>query len=34
MLQVFGNIIFDPDTEYNRHVHFQSFSQGLMVLFR
>ena len=34
IFQVFGNIILNSDTEYNRHVHFQTFHQGLLVLFR
>ena len=34
LTQVFGNIILNSDTEYNRHVHFQTFHQGLLVLFR
>merc|ERR1719266_617989 len=33
-MQVFGNIILNPDTDYNRHVHFRTFHQGLLVLFR
>merc|ERR1719220_431618 len=33
-MQVFGNIAFNPDTDYTRHVHFQTFHQGLLVLFR
>eukprot|EP00094_Tigriopus_californicus_P003244 TCALIF_03120-PB protein Name:"Similar to cac Voltage-dependent calcium channel type A subunit alpha-1 (Drosophila melanogaster)" AED:0.11 eAED:0.11 QI:85/0.68/0.56/1/0.86/0.86/30/131/2029 len=33
-MQVFGNIQFNADTEYNRHVNFQTFGAGLMVLFR
>ena len=32
--QVFGNIGFNPDTDYNRHVNFHTFGDGLMVLFR
>ena len=33
-MQVFGNIAFNPDTEYNRHVNFHTFGAGLLVLFR
>ena len=33
-MQIFGNIAFNPDTEYNRHVNFQTFGAGVMVLFR
>ena len=33
-MQIFGNINFNPDTEYNRHVNFQTFGAGIMVLFR
>ena len=32
--KVFGGMAFNPDTEYNRHNHFQSFIPGLLVLFR
>ena len=32
--KVFGNMEFDPDTEYNRHNHFKTFMGGLLVLFR
>jgi hypothetical protein len=31
---VFGNIGFNPDTDYNRHVNFHTFGDGIMVLFR
>jgi len=33
-MQIFGNIAFSPETEYNRHVNFQTFGAGIMVLFR
>ncbi|XP_039288587.1 voltage-dependent calcium channel type A subunit alpha-1 isoform X2 [Nilaparvata lugens] len=33
-MQVFGNIALDPDTAITRHNNFQSFVQGLMLLFR
>ena len=33
-MQVFGNIVLNPDTDYNRHVHFQTFSSAILVLFR
>ncbi|XP_067640093.1 voltage-dependent calcium channel type A subunit alpha-1 isoform X14 [Eurosta solidaginis] len=33
-MQVFGNIKYDPDTQLNRHNNFQSFSGGIMLLFR
>ena len=33
-MQVFGNMAFEPDSEYNRHNHFQTFQAGLLVLFR
>lgn len=33
-MQIFGNIELDPDTEINRHNNFQTFVQGLMLLFR
>ena len=33
-MQVFGNIAFNPDTEYNRHVNFHTFGAGILVLFR
>ncbi len=33
-MQIFGNIGFDPNTQYNRHVNFQTFGAGIMVLFR
>ena len=33
-MQVFGNITLNPDTEYNRHVHFQTFISAILVLFR
>merc|ERR1719412_569967 len=33
-MQVFGNMEFDPDTDYNRHNHFQTFGAGILVLFR
>ncbi|XP_040581847.1 voltage-dependent calcium channel type A subunit alpha-1 isoform X6 [Lepeophtheirus salmonis] len=33
-MQIFGNIEFNPETEYNRHVNFQTFAAGIMVLFR
>ena len=32
--KVFGNMKFEPDTEYNRHNNFQTFVTGLSVLFR
>jgi len=32
--KVFGNIKYDPDTQLNRHNNFQSFSGGIMLLFR
>ena len=32
--QVFGNMEFNPDTEYNRHNNFKTFMGGLQVLFR
>ena len=32
--KVFGNMAFEPDSEYNRHNHFQTFMAGLLVLFR
>lgn len=34
MLKVFGNMVYNPDTDYNRHNHFQTFLAGLLVLFR
>ena len=33
-MQVFGNIVLNPDTDYNRHVNFQSFVSAILVLFR
>merc|ERR1719414_1213748 len=33
-MQVFGSQAFEPDSEYNRHNHFQTFMAGLLVLFR
>lgn len=33
-MQVFGNMVYNPDTDYNRHNHFQTFMAGLLVLFR
>ncbi|KAL5233820.1 hypothetical protein ACI65C_001230 [Semiaphis heraclei] len=33
-MQIFGNIQLDPNTEINRHNNFQTFVQGLMLLFR
>ncbi|XP_034948347.1 voltage-dependent calcium channel type A subunit alpha-1 isoform X11 [Chelonus insularis] len=33
-MQVFGNIALDPDTSIYEHNNFQSFIQGLMLLFR
>merc|ERR1719192_3078270 len=33
-MQVFGSQAFEPDSQYNRHNHFQTFTAGLMVLFR
>jgi len=33
-MQIFGNIVLNPDTDYNRHVHFQTFSSAILVLFR
>ncbi|XP_019889117.1 voltage-dependent calcium channel type A subunit alpha-1 isoform X13 [Ooceraea biroi] len=33
-MQVFGNIALDADTSINKHNNFQSFIQGLMLLFR
>ena len=33
-MQIFGNINFHPDTDYNRHVNFQTFGAGILVLFR
>ena len=33
-MQIFGNIGFNSETEYNRHVNFQTFGAGVMVLFR
>ncbi|XP_011635066.1 voltage-dependent calcium channel type A subunit alpha-1 isoform X2 [Pogonomyrmex barbatus] len=33
-MQVFGNIRLDPDTSITKHNNFQSFIQGLMLLFR
>ena len=33
-LKVFGSQAFEPDSEYNRHNHFQTFMAGLLVLFR
>ncbi|XP_060853575.1 voltage-dependent calcium channel type A subunit alpha-1 isoform X4 [Rhopalosiphum padi] len=33
-MQIFGNIQLDPTTEINRHNNFQTFVQGLMLLFR
>ncbi|XP_072765467.1 voltage-dependent calcium channel type A subunit alpha-1 isoform X6 [Anoplolepis gracilipes] len=33
-MQVFGNIALDPDTAITKHNNFQSFIQGLMLLFR
>lgn len=32
--KVFGNIKYDPRSELNRHNNFQSFSGGIMLLFR
>ena len=32
--KVFGSQAFEPDSQYNRHNHFQTFTAGLMVLFR
>ena len=32
--QVFGNMAYNPDTEYNRHNNFKTFMAGLQVLFR
>ncbi|XP_032666769.1 voltage-dependent calcium channel type A subunit alpha-1 isoform X2 [Odontomachus brunneus] len=33
-MQVFGNITLDPETSITKHNNFQSFIQGLMLLFR
>ncbi|XP_011688054.1 PREDICTED: voltage-dependent calcium channel type A subunit alpha-1-like isoform X2 [Wasmannia auropunctata] len=33
-MQVFGNIVLDADTSITKHNNFQSFIQGLMLLFR
>ncbi|XP_078045547.1 calcium voltage-gated channel subunit cacophony isoform X9 [Augochlora pura] len=33
-MQVFGNIALDPETSITKHNNFQSFIQGLMLLFR
>ncbi|XP_050430003.1 voltage-dependent calcium channel type A subunit alpha-1 isoform X6 [Adelges cooleyi] len=33
-MQIFGNIALKPDTDINRHNNFQTFVQGLMLLFR
>ncbi|KAL0121155.1 hypothetical protein PUN28_008671 [Cardiocondyla obscurior] len=33
-MQVFGNIKLDPETSITKHNNFQSFIQGLMLLFR
>ncbi|XP_047738439.1 voltage-dependent calcium channel type A subunit alpha-1 [Hyalella azteca] len=33
-MQVFGNMKFDPDTDFNRHNNFQSFFAALLLLFR
>jgi len=33
-MQVFGNMEYNPDTEYNRHNNFKTFMGGLLVLFR
>ena len=33
-MQIFGNIGFNSETEYNRHVNFQTFGAGVLVLFR
>uniref|UniRef100_A0A2S2PVF6 Voltage-dependent calcium channel type A subunit alpha-1 n=1 Tax=Sipha flava TaxID=143950 RepID=A0A2S2PVF6_9HEMI len=33
-MQIFGNIQLNPDTDINRHNNFQTFVQGLMLLFR
>ena len=32
--KVFGSMAFEPDSEYNRHNHFQTFIGGILVLFR
>jgi hypothetical protein len=32
--KVFGNLHFNPDSDYNRHNNFQTFMNGLLVLFR
>ena len=32
--QGFGNMAYNPDTEYNRHNNFKTFMAGLQVLFR
>ena len=32
--QVFGNMEYNPDTEYNRHNNFKTFMAGILVLFR
>ena len=34
IIKVFGNMLFNADTDYNRHNHFQTFLAGLLVLFR
>lgn len=34
MIQVFGNLALSPEKAINRHNNFQSFIQGLMLLFR
>jgi len=33
-MQVFGNMQYNPDTDYNRHNNFKTFMGGLLVLFR
>jgi hypothetical protein len=33
-LKVFGNMRYNPDNDYNRHNNFQTFADGLFVLFR
>ncbi|XP_043254244.1 voltage-dependent calcium channel type A subunit alpha-1 isoform X8 [Colletes gigas] len=33
-MQIFGNIALDPETSITKHNNFQSFIQGLMLLFR
>ena len=34
VFKVFGSQAFEPDSQYNRHNHFQTFMAGLLVLFR